>query len=119
MKRILSLILSLVLLCGCTAIPMSALAENDVITLNVFYATSRPMNDATELTRKYFEDHLGININLIQGEFCQLHSAAGSATSLPTTCPIWCCAITACGWSMQRPARGRICPPTLEKSTPI
>lgn len=68
MKRILSLILSLVLLCGCTAIPMSALAENDVITLNVFYATSRPMNDATELTRKYFEDHLGININLIQGD---------------------------------------------------
>lgn len=65
MKRTLSILLAAMLFCF-AAIP--ALAEDDVVELNVFYATSRPMNDATELTRQYIRDNLGVDINLTQGD---------------------------------------------------
>ena len=50
MKKILTLVLTLALVLTATALP--ALAEDPVV-LNVFYATSRPMNEATDLTREY------------------------------------------------------------------
>ncbi len=47
----------------------SASGENEeVVTLDVFYASSRPMNEATDLTRQYIRETLGIDINLIQGD---------------------------------------------------
>ena len=66
MKKMLSLLLMIFML-----VPMaSALAEEggDVVTLDVFYASSRPMNEATELTRQYMIDNIGVDFNLIQGD---------------------------------------------------
>ena len=42
--------------------------SGDVVTLDVFYTSSRPMNEATDLTRQYIRDTLGVDINLIQGD---------------------------------------------------
>ncbi len=62
--------LSLVLMLFCCVLTAPALAEEggDVVTLDVFYASSRPMNEATELTRQYMIDNIGVDFNLIQGD---------------------------------------------------
>lgn len=65
MKKTLATILMAALLLSMAAMP--AMAEEPV-TLNVFYASTRPMNEATDLTRAYIRDHLGVDINLIQGD---------------------------------------------------
>lgn len=67
MKRLLSLAMVSALTCASLGVPVSAESE-DVITLDVFYASSRPMNEATDLTRQYIRDTLGIDVNLIQGD---------------------------------------------------
>ena len=66
MKKLLSMMLAVLMLLTASA----AFAEEggDVVTLDVFYASSRPMNEATELTRQYMIDNLGIDFNLIQGD---------------------------------------------------
>ena len=66
MKKMLSLLLMIFML-----VPMaSALAEEggEAVTLDVFYASSRPMNEVTELTRQYMIDNIGVDFNLIQGD---------------------------------------------------
>ena len=65
MKKTLSLLLALVMLLA--AVPAFATAENPV-KLDVFYASSRPMNEATNLTYQYMIDNLGVDFNLIQGD---------------------------------------------------
>ena len=67
MKKLLSMVLAVLMLLTASA----AFAEEggDVVTLDVFYASSRPMNEATELTRQYMIDNLGIDFNLIQGDW--------------------------------------------------
>ncbi len=89
MKRLLSLLLMAFMLVSATA----ALAEEsgDVVTLDVFYASSRPMNEATELTRQYMIDNLGIDFNLIQGDggnFTQQLSLYVSGGDMPDV--VWC-----------------------------
>ena len=66
MKKLLSMVLAVLMLLTASA----AFAEEggDVVTLDVFYASSRPMNEATELTHQYMIDNLGIDFNLIQGD---------------------------------------------------
>lgn len=66
MKKILSLVLSLAMLLTMAALPV--FAEEEPVVLNVFYATSRPMNDATDLTREYIKEQIGVDINLTQGD---------------------------------------------------
>ena len=90
MKRWLSMVLALALLCMLAAV--SAMAEgDDVIQLDVFYASTRPMNDATELTHQYIKDNLGIDINLIQGDsanFTQQLALYTSGGDMPDL--VWC-----------------------------
>ncbi len=86
MKKILATCLLLTLLLS--VLPVNLLAEKgeDVVTLNVFYASSRPMNEATEMTRQWIEDHLGINIQLTQGDgsnFSQQLALAISSGDMP------------------------------------
>lgn len=66
MKKILSLVLSIALMCTMSVLP--AFAEGDVVELEVFRSASRPMNEATELTRQYIEDAIGVNFNMVQGD---------------------------------------------------
>lgn len=63
-------LLLMVMIMAVSSIPFGAVAENkeEPVTLNVFYASSRPMNDATEMTRQWIEDNLGVNIQLTQGD---------------------------------------------------
>lgn len=67
MKRLLSLAMVSVLTCASLGAPVSAESE-DVVTLDVFYASTRPMNEATDLTKQYIRDTLGVDVNLIQGD---------------------------------------------------
>ncbi len=65
MKKYLSLILALLL--AVSAMP--ALGETtEPVKLDIFYASSRPMNEATELIHQYMIDNLGVDFNLIQGD---------------------------------------------------
>lgn len=65
MKKLVSLLLALILVCA--ALP--ALAEDtSVVTLDVFMSNNRSMNDATNLTRQYMIDNIGVDLNLIQGD---------------------------------------------------
>lgn len=66
MKKILSLVLSLAMLLISAAMP--AVAEEEPVVLNVFYATSRPMNEATNLTREYIKEKIGVDFNLTEGD---------------------------------------------------
>ena len=66
MKKILSLVLSLAMLLTSAAMP--AVAEEEPVVLNVFYATSRPMNEATNLTREYIKEKIGVDFNLTEGD---------------------------------------------------
>ena len=45
-----------------------AIAAEEAIPFNVFYASSRPMNEHTEKIRQYIEDTLGVNVQLTQGD---------------------------------------------------
>ena len=65
MKRFLSLVLSLAMLLTSAAMP--AVAEEEPVVLNVFYAPSRPMNEATKLTREYIKEKIRVDFNLTQG----------------------------------------------------
>lgn len=47
--------------------------NEDVVTLDVFFASSRPLNEATDLTRQYIRDTLGVDINLIQGDMANFN----------------------------------------------
>lgn len=64
MKRLLSLLIAAIML---LAIVPTALADEEPVTLTLFYQSSRPINEYTELTHQYIKDNLGIDINLIQG----------------------------------------------------
>lgn len=66
MKKLLASLLMAAILLSMTAMP--ALAQDEAVELNVFYATSRPMNEATDLTRQYIRETLGVDINLTQGD---------------------------------------------------
>lgn len=88
MKKMLSLLLAIFVLAS--VVPAMA-EESDVVTLDVFYASSRPMNEATELTRQYIIDNLGVDINLIQGDasnFTQQLALYVSGGDMPDV--IWC-----------------------------
>ena len=76
MKKLLSLMLAAFLLL--TASAAFAEESGDVVTLDVFYASSRPMNEVTELTRQYMIDNIGVDFNLIQGDGSNFTAAAGA-----------------------------------------
>lgn len=90
MKRFLSLFLAVLLVAALC--PAFAGAESgEAVKLDVFYATSRPMNEATELTRQYIIDTLGVDINLIQGDstnFNQQLALYISGGDMPDV--VWC-----------------------------
>ncbi len=89
MKKSLSLVMVLMLLLS--ALPAFGVAEGEPVKLDVFYATSRPMNDATELTHQYIKDTLGVDVNLIQGDssnFVQQLALYISSGDMPDV--IWC-----------------------------
>lgn len=67
MKRFVSVAMASALACASLGLPARA-NEEEAVTLDVFLASSRPMNEATELTRQYIRDTLGVDINLIQGD---------------------------------------------------
>ena len=88
MRRTLPLLLSLLLVL--TAIPAMAEASEPV-RLDVFYASNRPMNEATDLTRQFMIDNLGVDFNLIQGDsdnFDQQLALYISSGDMPDV--IWC-----------------------------
>ena len=64
MKRLLALLIAAIML---LAIMPTALADDEPVTLTLFYESTRPINEYTELTHQYIKDNLGIDINLIQG----------------------------------------------------
>lgn len=43
------------------------LAQADAVPLKMFYQSTRPMNELTELTREYVKENLGIDMQLTQG----------------------------------------------------
>ena len=112
MKKMLSLLLAIFVLAS--VVPAMA-EESDVVTLDVFYASSRPMNEATELTRQYIIDNLGVDINLIQGDasnFTQQLALYVSGGDMPDV--IWC------DYSVWRDyaldGAWPTCPPTLRRA---
>ncbi|MBQ8093805.1 MAG: extracellular solute-binding protein [Clostridia bacterium] len=87
MKKLFSLIMVLALLCTVTAF---AAAEEPVV-LNVFYGTSRPMNDATELTHQYILENLGVDVHLEQGDSSNFNQQlALRMTDADTPDIVWC-----------------------------
>ena len=89
MKKFLSLLMVMAMLFTMAAV--SATAESDVVTLDVFYASTRPMNEATELTRQYMIDNLGVDFNMIQGDsanFDQQLALYITSGDMPDV--IWC-----------------------------
>ncbi|MBQ8087518.1 MAG: extracellular solute-binding protein [Clostridia bacterium] len=64
MKKALSLFIAVLML---LALIPGAVAEEAPVTLTLFYQSTRPINEFTELTHQYIIDELGIDINLIQG----------------------------------------------------
>lgn len=66
MKKALSLLVALSLALALFIVPAVAEAEEPV-TVNMFYQSSRPMNELTDLTRQYVRDTIGVDMNLVQG----------------------------------------------------
>ena len=64
MKKFLSLFLALILLLA--AVPMGALAEEDVVTLTLLSSGNRPQNEFTDETWQYIKDNLGIDLQITQ-----------------------------------------------------
>ena len=64
MKKFLCSLLALTLLCS--AALTVAFAEEPV-KITMFYQTSRPMNEFTELTRQKVLEDIGVDMDLIQG----------------------------------------------------
>lgn len=65
MKKILSLILALAMMLSVCA--AAANAEGEPVKVTMFYQSTRPMNEFTELTRQAVIDAIGVDMNLIQG----------------------------------------------------
>ena len=89
MKKLVTMMLALAMLLSCAAFP--ALAEAEPVKLDVFYASTRPINECTELTRQYIIDNLGVDINLIQGDssnFDQQLALYISGGEMPDV--VWC-----------------------------
>lgn len=64
MKRILSILLTALLLLSASAV---ALADETAVPIRMFYQSTRPTNEFTELTRQFVSDTLGIDMQLTQG----------------------------------------------------
>lgn len=64
MKKLLSILLLASLL---LAIPAATLAEGEVVPIRMFYQSTRPTNELTQLTHQYVVDNLGIDMQLTQG----------------------------------------------------
>ena len=85
MKKSLSLVLALAMLLTMAALPSFA-EEKEPVVLKVFYATSRPMNEATDLTREYIKEHVGVDFDLTEGDgsnFAQQLSLYASEHKMP------------------------------------
>ena len=63
MRKFLTVLLALCLLLGC----MSFASAEEPVTVHMFYQTSRPMNEYTELTRELVKDQIGVDMDLVQG----------------------------------------------------
>ncbi|MEG1775678.1 MAG: extracellular solute-binding protein [Clostridia bacterium] len=66
MKRIMALVLTLALLLSVA--PASLAEAKEPIKLTVFFASTRPQNEYTDMTRQYMIDNLGVDVELIQGD---------------------------------------------------
>ena len=64
MKKFLCSLLVLTLLCSAV---MTAAFADDAVKVTMFYSTSRPMNEYTELTRQKVLEDIGVDMDLIQG----------------------------------------------------
>ena len=64
MKKVLSLLIAVLMV---MALVPTAFAEEEPVTLNLFYQSTRPINEYTELTHEFIKENLGIDINLVQG----------------------------------------------------
>lgn len=63
MKKTLSLFLAVLMM---LSILPAALAE-EATEVTMFYSSTRPMNEYTEMTRQHVKDAIGVDMNLIQG----------------------------------------------------
>lgn len=64
MKKYLSLLVAMLMV---MAMVPAAVAEEEPVTVDMFYVSSRPMNEYTDMTRAYVRDTIGVDMNLIQG----------------------------------------------------
>ena len=64
MKKYLALLIAMLM--ALTLLP-AAVAEEEPVTVDMFYVSSRPMNEFTDMTRAYVRDTIGVDMNLIQG----------------------------------------------------
>lgn len=98
MKKFLSLLL--VAAMALSLLSVSALAEEPV-KIDMFYQSSRPMNEFTELTRQKVIEDVGVDMNLIQGGD-NWKQQAWRCTLPVAMCRIW--------WPLWMPARSRAMP---------
>lgn len=64
MKKYLSLVIAMIL--ALTLVP-AAVAEEEPVTIDMFYQSARPMNEFTDMTREYVRENVGVDMNVIQG----------------------------------------------------
>lgn len=64
MKKYLALLMTVILML--TALPMSVLAEDEVVTLTLMSDGNRPQNEFTDETWQYIKDNLGIDLQITQ-----------------------------------------------------
>ena len=64
MKKYLAILLAILMLLA--ALPMSAFAEEEVVTLTYLSNGNRPQNEYTDETWQYIKDNLGIDLQVTQ-----------------------------------------------------
>ena len=57
MKKYLALLIAMLM--ALTLLP-AAVAEEEPVTVDMFYVSSRPMNEFTDMTRAYVRDTIGV-----------------------------------------------------------
>ena len=68
-KRALTIFMAMIMLCGFALPAELGLADGDEpVELTIFMASTRPMNECTDLTRQYVKDNIAVDMNMIQGD---------------------------------------------------
>lgn len=67
-RRLFALLLALALVGSVLPAAWAGAENREVVKLTIFKASTRPMNECTELTRQYIIDNVGVDIDFIQGD---------------------------------------------------